>query len=105
VMPIILKFEFEDGTHEIQRIPAEIWRMDNEKFSKVFALGKPVKQVILDPNLETSDIDLDDNYFPRRMMPSRFEIFKSEGFTRGASQGPNPMQQAQQQQKKAAGGN
>ncbi len=105
VMPIILKFEFEDGTHEIQRIPAEIWRMDNEKFSKVFALGKPVKQVILDPNLETADIDLDDNYFPRRMMPSRFEIFKSEGFTRGSSQGSNPMQQAQQQQKKPAGGN
>lgn len=99
VMPIILKFEFEDGTSETQRIPAEIWRMNDKKFSKVFAFAKPVKQVILDPLEETADINVENNYYPRRPIPSRFEVFKQEGFTRGASMGSNPMQQAQQQKK------
>ena len=99
VMPLIIKFEFEDGTSETQRIPAEIWRMDDKKISKVFAFAKPVKQVILDPQEETADVNTENNYYPRRPIPSRFEVFKQEGFTRGASMGSNPMQQAQQQKK------
>lgn len=99
VMPLIIKFEFEDGSSEIQRIPAEIWRMNDKKISKVFAFAKPVKQVILDPQEETADVNTENNYYPRRPIPSRFEVFKQEGFTRGASMGSNPMQQAQQQKK------
>ena len=99
VMPLIIKFEFEDGTSETQRIPAEIWRMDDKKISKVFAFAKPVKQVILDPQEETADVNIENNYYPRRPIPSRFEVFKQEGFARGASMGSNPMQQAQQQKK------
>ena len=99
VMPLIIKFEFEDGSSETQRIPAEIWRMDDKKISKVFAFAKPVKQVILDPQEETADVNTENNYYPRRPIPSRFEVFKQEGFTRGASIGSNPMQQAQQQKK------
>ncbi|MDX2070462.1 MAG: M1 family metallopeptidase [Haliscomenobacter sp.] len=99
VMPLIIKFEFEDGTSETQRIPAEIWRMDDKKISKVFAFAKPVKQVILDPQEETADVNTENNYYPRRPIPSRFEVFKQEGFARGASMGSNPMQQAQQQKK------
>jgi aminopeptidase N len=99
VMPLIIKFEFEDGTSETQRIPAEIWRLNDQKVSKVFAFSKPVKQVILDPQEETSDVNTENNYYPRRPIPSRFEVFKQEGFSRGMSTGPNPMQQAQQQKK------
>ncbi len=99
VMPLIIKFEFEDGTSETQRIPAEIWRLNDKKISKVFAFAKPVKQVILDPQEETADVNTENNYYPRRPIPSRFEVFKQEGFTRGASMGSNPMQQAQQQKK------
>lgn len=99
VMPLIIKFEFEDGTSETQRIPAEIWRFNDKKISKVFAFAKPVKQVILDPQEETADVNTENNYYPRRPIPSRFEVFKQEGFVRGASTGSNPMQQAQQQKK------
>nr|WP_290928406.1 M1 family aminopeptidase [Haliscomenobacter sp.] len=102
VMPLVLKFEFEDGTSEIQRIPAEIWRMNDKKISKVFAFAKPVKQVILEPQEETADVNVENNYYPRRPIPSRFEVFKQEGFTRGASMGSKPMQQAQQQKKPTA---
>ncbi len=108
VMPIILEFEFEDGTKELQRIPAEIWRRNNEKVSKVFAFNKPLRQVVLDPYLETADVDTENNYFPRRAQPNRFELFKSRfDGARGQSLGPNPMQQQrrEQQRQQGSGGN
>jgi hypothetical protein len=106
VMPLILEFQFEDGTNEIQRIPAEIWRLNNEKISKVFAFEKPVKQVVLDPYLETADVATENNYFPRQAQPSRFELFKQRGGgARGQSQGENPMQQQRREQGGAPGSN
>ncbi len=94
VMPIILKFEFTDGTEEVQRIPAEIWRKNNEEVSKVFMFDKPVKQITLDPFLETADTDLDNNFWPERQQPSRFQLYKSR-WGRGSRGGQNPMQKAQ----------
>ena len=93
VMPVILKFEFIDGTEEIQRIPAEIWRKNNEEVSKVFLFNKQVKQITLDPFLETADTDLDNNYWPERQQPSRFQLYKSR-WGRGGRSGQNPMQEA-----------
>ncbi len=99
VMPVILEFEFEDGSKEIKRIPAEIWRKNNEQFTKVFSFEKPLKQVVLDPFLETADVDTENNYFPRQVQPSRFEIFKSRSAgARGQSFGENPMQQQKREQ-------
>jgi len=96
VMPIILKFEFTDGTEEIQRIPAEIWRRNNEEVSKVFMFGKEIKQITLDPFSETADTDLDNNYWPEKKQPTRFEIYKSRwGGPRGGDGQKNPMQKAQ----------
>ena len=92
VMPIILKFEFVDGTEEVQRIPAEIWRRNNEEVSKVFMFNKTVKQITLDPYLETADTDLDNNYWPEKQQPTRFELYKSRGW--GGRGGRNPMQEA-----------
>ena len=79
VMPLILEFEFEDGTKEIQRIPAEIWRMGKSQMvTKVFVKDKPVKQIILDPNYETADTDPSNNSFPRLEAEekTRFQQFK-----------------------------
>ncbi len=92
VMPIILKFEFVDGTEEIERIPAEIWRKNNEEVSKVFMFDKTVKQITMDPYQETADTDLDNNFWPERQLPSRFQLYKSRGW--GNRGGRNPMQQA-----------
>ena len=98
VMPLILEFTFEDGTKQTERIPAEIWRLNNEKVNKVFAFDKAVKSIILDPNLETTDIDTDNNYYPRIVSPSKFELFKQKGAVRGQSNGENPMQQQKREQ-------
>ncbi len=77
VMPVILKVEYMDGTSEEIRIPAEIWRFDNSNVSKLIVTKKEAKAIVLDPNLETADADLSNNFFPRRFIPTRFQIFKS----------------------------
>jgi hypothetical protein len=76
VMPIILEFEFVDGEKEIVRIPAEIWQVHNYNVSKVFNFNKEVKNITLDPFLETADVDLNNNYWPPKIQPSKIELFK-----------------------------
>jgi len=95
VMPIILEFQYADGTSEIERIPVEIWRKNESEVSKVFVKEKEVKQIVLDPKRETADIDESSNYWPRQYQPTRFELFKGNGGVRGASSGTNPMKEAQ----------
>ena len=75
VMPIILEFKYEDGTSEIQHIPAEIWKQNSSEVSKVFITEKPIREVELDPYLETADTDRANNYYPARKQPSRFELY------------------------------
>lgn len=84
-MPVILKFVFEDGTEEDHRIPAEIWRRNNEEVSKVFVTQKVIRQINLDPYLETADIDRSNNYFPPQPELSRFEIYRQQRNTPGRS--------------------
>jgi len=86
VMPVILLFEYTDGTEEEVRIPAEIWRQNNEYISKVFVTKKIVKQITLDPYLETADTETFDNHWPRVAEPSRFDVFKNN------YEPENPMQ-------------
>jgi hypothetical protein len=77
VMPVILDIEYKDGTVEELRIPAEAWRQNPQKFSKLIVRKKQVASITLDPRLETSDVDTENNNWPRRAVPSRLEVFKS----------------------------
>lgn len=94
VMPIILEFQYADGTSEIERVPAEIWRLNETEVTKVFAKQKEVTQIVVDPLRETADIDEANNYWPRQYQPSRFEMYKNRGGARGAASGSNPMKRA-----------
>ena len=87
VMPVILEWEYVDGSKEVDRIPAELWKTSDE-VSKVFVKRKEVKRVTLDPFLETADCDLNNNSWPPRMVPTRFDVFKGR-----ERRQPNPMQQ------------
>ncbi|MFT7120589.1 MAG: hypothetical protein ACJAZ9_000763 [Neolewinella sp.] len=100
VMPIILKFTFEDGTSEVQRIPAEIWRKDYKEISKVFPFAKKVTAIELDPYLETADTDRSNNFYPSKAEVNRFDLFKS----RSRSGGENPMQRDTRAKAKSASG-
>ncbi|MCO6476331.1 MAG: M1 family metallopeptidase [Phaeodactylibacter sp.] len=104
VMPIILRFEYTDGSSEEHRIPAEIWRLNHQRVSKVFVTEKEVRQIILDPYLETADTDTGNNYYPPRQEISRFELFrkKNERWDEGEE---NPMQRARRAKTKVEGTN
>jgi aminopeptidase N len=78
VMPVILGIEYADGTKEELRIPAEIWRYNNTEVSKLIATSKEIRSIALDPHLETADVDLTNNYFPRRPVKIRFPIFRDQ---------------------------
>lgn len=86
VMPIILEAKFADNTSEIIRIPAEIWRKQEEKVTKVFLFDKEVVSFRVDPFLETGDTDLNNNSFPPALQPTRYELYKQK------NTGENPMQ-------------
>jgi len=77
VMPLVFKVEYVDGTSEEIRVPVEIWRYDNFNVSKLIVARKEAKAIVLDPNLETADANLENNFFPRRVVPTRFQVFKS----------------------------
>jgi hypothetical protein len=87
VMPVILGVEYADGTTEELRIPAEIWRYNNSEVSKLIVTKKEIKSIALDPHLETADTDLANNFFPRRPIKSRFQVFRDQQRAR------NPMQE------------
>ena len=95
VMPIILEFTFADGTKETQRLPAQIWRKNENKVTKVFLTSKKAVSIQLDPMRETADIDESNNKWPNVAAPSKFALFKSKGFTRGQSIGLSPMAASQ----------
>ncbi|MBK7128647.1 MAG: M1 family metallopeptidase [Crocinitomicaceae bacterium] len=80
VMPLILEFTFTDGTKEIVRIPAEVWRYNNYNISKVFIFKKELQSVALDPYLETADCDVENNNWPRKSVPSRFDAYKEKAW-------------------------
>jgi len=89
VMPLILKFEYDDGTEAVLRIPAEIWLLAEGNVTKVFPVEKSIRSIEIDPFLETADTDRSNNYWPARVIPTKFEIFKQERKSED-----NPMQDA-----------
>jgi hypothetical protein len=88
VMPLIVELEYADGETEMVRIPAEIWRYNNEAVSKVFFSEKELVGLTLDPMLETADVDMSNNFWPPKATPTRFQLFKER---REDAEG-NPMQ-------------
>ena len=89
VMPIILDFTFSDNTNKIVKIPAEIWKKNSSQITKVFAFDKEVNLIELDPFMETADTDRSNNFWPPKMEPSKFELYKYKN--RRSRSSDNPM--------------
>ncbi|MEO8403799.1 MAG: M1 family metallopeptidase [Chitinophagaceae bacterium] len=95
VMPIIVEWTFKDGTKEVDRIPAQVWRLNENKVTKFFTKDKEVVSIKLDPLRETADINESNNSWGTMPEPTRFEIFKQKnGAGRGQSQNISPMQKS-----------
>ncbi len=93
VMPIIIEWTYKDGTKEIERIPAQVWRKNESHLTKVFVKDKEVASIKLDPNRETADIDESNNSWPVVQTESKFEIYKAkQQLLRSIPQTNNPMQ-------------
>lgn len=77
-MPVIIEWTYKDGSKEIDRIPAEIWRVNETKVTKVFVKEKEVVGIVLDPQKEIVDINAADNVFPKVEKDSKFDEFKKK---------------------------
>jgi hypothetical protein len=94
-MPIILEWTYKDGTKEIERISAQVWRKNEKNVIKTFMKDKEVASIKLDPYRETADIDETNNKYGDIKEPSKFKLFKQKQNVTPAP-GINPMQKAQE---------
>jgi len=95
VTPLIIQFNYVDGSSDIERVGAYIWRKNEKEVSKTFMKSKKVVSILVDPYRETADINEKNNTWNIKQEPARFELFKAKSAAvRGQSQGENPMQKA-----------
>ncbi len=92
VMPIIIQWNYKDGSTEIERINAYIWRKNEKQVTKTFAKNKEVASIIIDPYRETADINEKNNGWNLKEAPAKFDVFKAKFSGRGQSNSGNPMQ-------------
>jgi hypothetical protein len=71
VMPIPLQINYEDGSSELLKIPAEIWRKNPSEAKWLKRSAIKIKSIIADPFWEIADVDIENNYYPQRMIPAR----------------------------------
>ncbi len=77
VMPIIVEFTYKDGTKEKKTYPAQIWRYNDKEVTKVFSSSKEIKNIKIDPDLETADVDISNNNWPK-IKSNKFDRFKQK---------------------------
>ena len=73
VMPLLVDLVLEDGTVEKHRFPAQIWNQNDEQVTRTFATGKRISKIIVDSKLETADIDVSNNTWPKESVRSKFD--------------------------------
>jgi hypothetical protein len=66
VLPIRVRFTFNDGTTQDFNYPAEVWSTDEQTYDRVYEFkGKKIAKVELDPEKRVVDIDRSNNVWPR----------------------------------------
>jgi hypothetical protein len=93
VAPLAFDVFWQDGSVQHVRAPAEIWRVDATRVSKLLIGTQPLTKVVLDPRLESADVDRSDNVWPREAVETRVRLRETP--PPGATQ--NPMQAAKEE--------
>ncbi len=75
-MPLIVEYTYADGSKENVTYPAEIWRKNDAEVRRVLASQKELVGIVVDPKLETADIDTTNNSWPIKEEKSDFDKFK-----------------------------
>ena len=91
--PLILKLDYTDGSTEEIKLPAEIWRFNTEKATKLIVTKQELKAVTFDPRQELV-CDLENNFWPRRAVKTKFQLFREEA-------AKNPMRELTKPEKAA----
>jgi hypothetical protein len=78
VMPVVIEWTYKDGTKEIEKLPAEIWRLNENEFKKSFIKDKEVVNIAIDPKQEMAESDLTDNVFPKKPVETKFDEVKKK---------------------------
>jgi hypothetical protein len=73
IMPILVEITYEDDTVDNFKYPAQIWRKSNDSAKKVYATEKAIKKIQIDPKLETADIDVNNNTWPKEKLKTKFD--------------------------------
>jgi hypothetical protein len=73
IMPILVEITYEDDTVDNFKYPAQIWRKSNDSAKKVYATEKAIKKIQIDPKLETADIDVTNNSWPKEELKTKFD--------------------------------
>jgi hypothetical protein len=76
VTPLVIEWTYKDGSKEIERIPAEVWRINENEITKVFVKDMEVVNIVMDPNAELADVDVSNNSFPKKSTESKVDQFK-----------------------------
>jgi hypothetical protein len=84
VTPLPLRIEYADGATEDMLIPAEIWRRDTDRVTRLLIREREITAISFDPQRRTADANEFDNHWPRKLHKSRFQLFKEK-------EQPNPM--------------
>ena len=78
ITPLPLKLTYMNGDTEEMMIPAEIWRRNSKKVTKLITRKNRIKSIELDPHHQTADADFGNNSYPPVTRPGRLEMFKSD---------------------------
>ena len=78
VMPIIVEYTYADGTKKRETYPAQIWRLNDKEVSKAIASEKEIINIVVDPDLETADVDTSNNSWPKEIKQNEFDQFKNK---------------------------
>jgi hypothetical protein len=76
-MPIIVELTYADGTKEKQTFPAQIWMKNDNRAMRVFSSNQEIKNIKIDPDLETADVDVTNNSWPKKQ-DNKFGKFKKK---------------------------
>ena len=73
IMPIPLELTYEDGTKELIRIPVEVWRKNPNRTRWLKRSKIKITQAVIDPYWEIGDTQIENNYYPTRLIPARLK--------------------------------
>ena len=65
VLPLQIEVTFDDGSKELVKLPADVWRRNELSFTYGFFSRKSVTQLVLDPNEVLADVDRSNNVWKK----------------------------------------